>query len=607
MADPEPDDKPATSPLDAEREKLRKAGYNETEISQILVARALGSSGPSADAPTSQGVLSGTVSSVVAIGSYARGTIFTIRNDLSTIFDAAASASARVGAAVMLIFKVAVISVLAFAGWQEWRQHIISATEIAESQARKIRAEECTARVESAAKNMRMSDIKKGIYSNEELARDCDPNYAHRKALEAACSTKFNAILDAMSTLSADEFKAKIDEHKKTREITDADRQAANAKIAVVENERKQTVAELSSQIQTTIKAREQFDAGHYDEAYKFGNDSALAADALETKTQHKPGGLTADALVKLSWYGLFARQYARALDASERAINLSPNDLVPVTNRAHALMFLGRAAEAKAIYLAHKGEPLQSKTWEKVVSEDFGKLRQAGITHPMMAEIEEAIGTPNQPPTPTTPDRPLAPLDRPLPEQKTKAELPEKTIAAVMTDQLTLRSQPDKTADAIVVLNKGAQVEVISTDANGWSQVQLSDQGTTFKGYVNGKYLSQFPFFFPTPVIVTEPPDLAKPSYCGHEGAPIEFVICSNSDLALQDSAMAKSYYILLTRISDAEALRSSQKQWNLDRRQKCNVPSSRRPARQIPTDLVQCVLEMTEARSRDLRAGRY
>src|ERR1700682_4778501 len=115
MAPPEHDDKPASSPLDAEREKLRKAGYNETEMSQILVARALGSSGPAA-APTSQGVLSGTLNSVLAIGSYARGTVFTIRHDLATIFDATALASARVGAAVILVFKVAVISVLAFAG-----------------------------------------------------------------------------------------------------------------------------------------------------------------------------------------------------------------------------------------------------------------------------------------------------------------------------------------------------------------------------------------------------------------------------------------------------------------------------------------------------------
>ena len=95
----------------------------------------------------------------------------------------------------MLVFKVAVILVLAYAGWQEWQQHIISATAIAESQARKIRAEECSARVEAAAKNMRLSDLENGIYAGDEaLARDCDPNYANRKAQEAACSAKFQII-----------------------------------------------------------------------------------------------------------------------------------------------------------------------------------------------------------------------------------------------------------------------------------------------------------------------------------------------------------------------------------------------------------------------------
>lgn len=212
---------------------------------------------------------------------------------------------------------------LAYAGWQEWRQHIISATEIAESQARKIKAEECTDRVESAAKNMRMSDLENGIYSNEELARDCDPNYAHRKALEAKCSAKLNTILDSISTSSGDELKAKIDEHKKTCAITDADREVASAKIAAYETQRKQTIDEISSQIVGLLKAREQFAAGHYDEPYKLANDNAIAAAALDNKTQPKLGDLTADSLGEVSWYTLFARQYARALDASERSLSL--------------------------------------------------------------------------------------------------------------------------------------------------------------------------------------------------------------------------------------------------------------------------------------------
>lgn len=63
-------------------------------------------------------------------------------------------------------------------------------------------------------------------------------------------------------------------------------------------------------------------------------------------------------------------------------------------------MMLLGRTVEAKAIYLAHKGEPLQGKTWEQVIADDFAKLRKAGIESPLMAEIEAAF----KPPPPAAP-----------------------------------------------------------------------------------------------------------------------------------------------------------------------------------------------------------
>jgi len=46
-------------------------------------------------------------------------------------------------------------------------------------------------------------------------------------------------------------------------------------------------------------------------------------------------------------------------------------------------------STEAKAIYLAHKGEALNGKKWEELIFEDFDKLRKAGITSPLMDEVE--------------------------------------------------------------------------------------------------------------------------------------------------------------------------------------------------------------------------
>jgi hypothetical protein len=333
MASPEHDDKPASSPLDAEREKLRKAGYSDTEISQILVARALGSPGAVADANPTQGVLSSGLSSVVAIGHYARGTAFTIRHDLGTLFDAAASASARVGAATMLVFKAAVISVLAYAGWQEWRQHIISATEIAAANANKAHAEECSARSKAISEIVPLNKMSEAL---ELVQRDCDPSYAARKAAQSQD--------DAVDL------------------------------------------------IQGFYKVEAEFDAGRYDEAFRLQQQNEGRMEAYELKLDRALGTGSGTSLSRLAWIGLFARKFSKSLDAAERATRLSPNDLDPVAKKAHALMFLGRDAEAKAVYLAHTGELVQGKTWQNIISEDFTKLREAGITHPMMAEVEKEL-----------------------------------------------------------------------------------------------------------------------------------------------------------------------------------------------------------------------
>jgi hypothetical protein len=72
------------------------------------------------------------------------------------------------------------------------------------------------------------------------------------------------------------------------------------------------------------------------------------------------------------------------------------PDDLGFEPNRAHALMFMGHDEEAKALYLAHKREHVSdrdNKAWKQVIADDFEKLRKAGLTSPMMADIEKELG----------------------------------------------------------------------------------------------------------------------------------------------------------------------------------------------------------------------
>jgi len=137
MSSPDEEGKPAATPLDAEREALRKAGYTEAEVSQILIARE--SQQPAGAA--SQGVMSNVLGSIVAVASHARTLIPTFRTDVATVFDGTATASARAGATASLTVKTVVVVVLGYAAWQEWQQHIVYSTEIARQQALKTKAE----------------------------------------------------------------------------------------------------------------------------------------------------------------------------------------------------------------------------------------------------------------------------------------------------------------------------------------------------------------------------------------------------------------------------------------------------------------------------------
>src|SRR5262249_51353017 len=102
------------------------------------------------------------------------------------------------------------------------------------------------------------------------------------------------------------------------------------------------------------------------------------------------------DALGDLSWYALMEREFAQALDAAERALKAEPDLIWIAANRAHALLQLGQAAEAREVYLAYKDRQLTqqgTKSWQQAIADDFADLRKAGLDHPQMAEIEAALG----------------------------------------------------------------------------------------------------------------------------------------------------------------------------------------------------------------------
>jgi hypothetical protein len=62
--------------------------------------------------------------------------------------------------------------------------------------------------------------------------------------------------------------------------------------------------------------------------------------------------------------------------------------------------MFLGRADEARAIYLRYRNDKdvFENKsdpiTWDQLILQEFGELRQAGLTRPLMNDIERQFAS---------------------------------------------------------------------------------------------------------------------------------------------------------------------------------------------------------------------
>jgi tetratricopeptide (TPR) repeat protein len=114
------------------------------------------------------------------------------------------------------------------------------------------------------------------------------------------------------------------------------------------------------------------------------------AADPSNTQWQ-KDLQIAIVKIGSLAYNFVLDRNFAIALECADQVISLTPGQIWLYSNRAHALMFLGRGDEAKAIYVRYRGEQrvAADKSWGTIILGDFAELRQAKLTHPLMDEIE--------------------------------------------------------------------------------------------------------------------------------------------------------------------------------------------------------------------------
>ncbi|HJU20235.1 MAG TPA: hypothetical protein VJ770_27600 [Stellaceae bacterium] len=98
-------------------------------------------------------------------------------------------------------------------------------------------------------------------------------------------------------------------------------------------------------------------------------------------------------ALGSISFMLLFNHRPQDALDRAEEALKLDLAAVWIETNRAHALLFLNRFDEAKAVYLKYKDARLGGgRLFSAAVKDDFAQFRKFGIDTADMKRIERLL-----------------------------------------------------------------------------------------------------------------------------------------------------------------------------------------------------------------------
>jgi WD40 repeat protein/tetratricopeptide (TPR) repeat protein len=122
---------------------------------------------------------------------------------------------------------------------------------------------------------------------------------------------------------------------------------------------------------------------------------TALAEQSRNDPRQQKDLQSKSRTIASLAYDLVRSRNFSKALAAADYAISLAPAPIWFYTNRAHALMLLDRTEEARSVYLQYRGTQRAQgdKSWATVVLEDFAELRDIGLAHPLMDEIEQTLG----------------------------------------------------------------------------------------------------------------------------------------------------------------------------------------------------------------------
>ena len=142
------------------------------------------------------------------------------------------------------------------------------------------------------------------------------------------------------------------------------------------------------------LRLREEARARNWPAAVTTLREIVTGVRARYTRKQDLPTTLRSDYL-NLSWHELLAGDAGAALASALAGQDLDPAWLPLKTNQAHALLLLGRTAEAEALYREHIGKVMpgnDGRTWEAEILADLDQLEADGVSHPAFPRIRRLM-----------------------------------------------------------------------------------------------------------------------------------------------------------------------------------------------------------------------
>lgn len=97
---------------------------------------------------------------------------------------------------------------------------------------------------------------------------------------------------------------------------------------------------------------------------------------------------LSKDMFISIAWHLIENRNYTEAAAYLNRALKLSPGDLILLGNLAHCYLFDNNYSAAIEIYKAHLKEKVEGYIWEDMIAQDFMFFKNNGFDKAVMEKV---------------------------------------------------------------------------------------------------------------------------------------------------------------------------------------------------------------------------